>query len=241
MVSLSFVLAMLALTLLAVQLTLTFGLTGQLFKDHQRLREVAKNSPSFNILAVTVAEPDQKPKSAKTAVARDRSELGINVSRGAPAAAPPAPSATDVAWINSLNKFLAGSPMAGMGEVFYKAARQHGVDPRLSPAIAKVESGLGRAIPGGFNAFGMTAGTAPGHGRIGRWQAFSSWQDAIESNVAFIKSKWGASASPYNMRGYATSYIWPRKVSAAMSMIENPAPELVPQALGPYPEEATPQ
>jgi len=133
-------------------------------------------------------------------------------------AKPIAPPQSNMA--NRINNYLAGSPMAGMGQVFYNAAVANGIDPCLSPAIAKKESSLGRRIPGGFNAFGMTAGTVPGHGRIGRWQTFSSWQDAIESNISFIHKHWGAVNSPYQMNGYCSpNQPWMGDVQSIMNGI----------------------
>ncbi len=180
--------------------------------------------------------PDFSEKTEKTveiARARDRNEMGIGTSRG-DARVPDAPeedsfSEHDQQWIDNINKFLGGSPMAGRGEVFYKEARKQGIDPRLSPAIARVESGLGAATPGGYNAYGMTAGTVPGHPRNGSWQAFYSWDDAITGHIGYINRMWGPSAGPFNMKGYATSPTWPTKVNGAMSMI----PDIGKEPLGP--------
>ena len=146
------------------------------------------------------------------------------VSRAAaPPIVAPAPANPNAAgWIAVLDAYLAGSPMAGKGKVFYEAAAANGLDPRLSVGIAKTESGLGRATPGGYNAYGMTAGTAPGHGRIGNWQAFASWEDAIWSNNTFIHSHWGSGAGPYNMRGYASSGTWSAHVAGVMGAITPP-------------------
>lgn len=172
-------------------------------------------------------------KAIEIAMVRDRKDMGIGTSRG-DARIPDAPledsfSDHDQQWINNINKFLSGSSMAGKGEVFYREAKKQGIDPRLSPSIARVESGLGSATPGGYNAYGMTAGTVPGHPRNGSWQAFYSWDDAITCHIAFIKRKWGASAGPFNMKGYATSPTWPTKVNGAMSMI----PDIGEEPLGP--------
>ncbi len=175
-------------------------------------------------------------KAVEIAMVRDRKDMGIGTSRGNSRASE-APmeesfSKHDQQWIDNINRFLSGSPMAGRGEVFYKEARKQGIDPRLSPSIARVESGLGAATPGGFNAYGMTAGTVPGHPRNGVWQAFSSWDDAITCHIAYIKRMWGPTAGPFNMKGYATSPTWPTKVSGAMSMI----PDIGEEPLGPISE-----
>lgn len=99
----------------------------------------------------------------------------------APAATPttlptaPAPDARVLA----LERYLAGSPLAGQGSEFVAAADHHGVDWRLMPAIAMHESTLGRygCAQSTHNPFGLSAGVAPGGGIICRW--FSTWTDAI--------------------------------------------------------------
>lgn len=160
---------------------------------------------------------------AEVAVPKSRSAAPkATRSAAAPDVAPAPANPNAAGWTAVLDAYLAGSPMAGMGKAFYEAASANGLDPRLSVGIAKTESGLGRAIPGGYNAYGMTAGTAPGHGSIGNWQAFASWEDAIWSNNTFIRSHWGAGAGPYSMRGYAGSGTWSQHVAGVMSAITPP-------------------
>jgi len=230
-IKLNVALVIVLVTVVAVKLATVAGpriepvgkvLAAYLITDRPTIKAVAKAKVGYKKIQV-----------AKAPTAPKREDRGINVSRSAPFVRPVGESSHTIAWINSLNKFLAGSPMSGMGEVFYRSAKARGIDPRLSPSIAKVESGLGRATPGGYNAFGMTAGTAPGHRRNGSWQAFSSWQDAIQSNISFIGSHWGPVQSPFHMRGYATSTVWMRHVSSVMSTIQNPGPEPPPAVLGP--------
>lgn len=57
-------------------------------------------------------------------------------------------------WAARINEYLAGSPLEGYGETFAAAAAQYGVDPRLSPAIATVESGKGSVCFRDYNAWG---------------------------------------------------------------------------------------
>ena len=231
-IKLDVALVIIMVTILAVKLTIAVNVrTEPLGKvlvayavnhDSSTIKAVAKDKVSYKKIQV-----------AKAPTAPKREDRGLNVSRSAPFVRPVGESTHTIAWINSLNKFLAGSPMSGMGEIFYKTAKAKGIDPRLSPSIAKVESGLGRATPGGYNAFGMTAGTAPGHSRNGSWQAFGSWQEAIQRNISFIGYHWGSVKSPFRMRGYATSTVWMRHVSSVMSTIQNPGPEPPPPVLGP--------
>jgi hypothetical protein len=48
-----------------------------------------------------------------------------------------------------LNRFLAGSPLAGYGQTFYDAGVANGIDPRLLVALAYAESSDGRHITRG--------------------------------------------------------------------------------------------
>lgn len=225
-INFSYVLGIAIITIATIKLTLTFIPLGNQDKNDLKLtaglelinHHKIRSSVNANVLT-------KNEKNREIAMVRDRENMGIGVSRGG-GSLPVMPAEEiitphDKAWIDNLNRFLAGSPMAGLGEVFYNEAKKHGIDPRLSPAIARIESGLGSATPGGFNAYGMTAGTVPGHPRRGGWQAFYSWEDAIACHIAFIKSKWGTGAGPFNMKGYATSPAWPAKVNSAMSMIPN--------------------
>lgn len=70
-------------------------------------------------------------------------------------------------WTSRINNYLSGSPLAGCGEIFAEAAWIYGVDPRVGPAIACVESGKGRACWQAYNAWG--------------WMAYlgSSWEESI--------------------------------------------------------------
>ncbi len=78
-----------------------------------------------------------------------------------------------------IDRFLAGSPMAGLGAVIVENAERTGVEPRLCPAIAYAESSLGRQNCGSFNPFGM----------IGF--SFGSWEQAIESFHDNVLARWG--------------------------------------------------
>ena len=242
LINLSSFLVMAIVTVIAFKFTASANENStKLVQNQQELAVVSRDGSVLNVKSLAnVMAGVSKPKVPEIALLRDGQQLGLVVSRGAtslpprreptpkpkapptPPALPPTQNPNAAAWVDRLNGFLAGSPMAGMGSSFYNAAVSRGLDPRLSASIAKIESNLGRAIPGGYNAFGMTAGTAPGHGRNGRWQAFSSWQDAIESNAAFIKSHWGSVSSPYSMKGYCVGGAWAGNVSGVMASIGKP-------------------
>ncbi len=63
-------------------------------------------------------------------------------------------SAESADWASRINSYLAGSPLEGYGQTFADAAARYGVDPRLSPAIATIESGRGSICFREHNAWG---------------------------------------------------------------------------------------
>ena len=69
-----------------------------------------------------------------------------------------------------------GSPMAGLGSVFVGAAKKYGVDPRLVVSISGIESGFGKHILGGYNAWGWGPGIP-----------FGSWEEGISTVTRGIK------------------------------------------------------
>lgn len=74
-------------------------------------------------------------------------------------------------WASRINSYLEGSPLAGYGEVFAEAAATYGVDPRLSPAIATIESSQGEYCFKDHNAWGWGS------------SSWDSWEDAIYDQV----------------------------------------------------------
>ena len=74
-------------------------------------------------------------------------------------------------WASRINAYLEGSPLAGYGETFAQAAAEYGVDPRLSPSIATIESGRGSVCFKDHNAWGWGS------------SSWDSWEDAIYEHV----------------------------------------------------------
>jgi len=79
-------------------------------------------------------------------------------------------------WASRINAYLEGSPLEGYGQAFADAAAAYGVDPRLSPAIATIESGKGEYTFADHNAWGW--------GDSG----WDSWEEAIDEQVAGLAS-----------------------------------------------------
>ena len=116
-------------------------------------------------------------------------------------------------WAGRLNRYLAGSPLAGHGDDFARSAYHHGIDPRLSAAIALKESGLGRHNAGAHNAWGVRSGKG--------WRSWGSWEAAIEGHAALI-ARYGKNSTPESMaRRYCppTWQQWAASVRGQMSRI----------------------
>ena len=86
-------------------------------------------------------------------------------------------------WGGRINAYLAGSPLAGYGDVFAQAAFANGVDPRWSPAISNTESGKGSVCFRAYNAWGWG-------GPLG-----NCWEDSIRSHIAGLAAGYGYTIS----------------------------------------------
>ncbi len=116
------------------------------------------------------------------------------------------------ALTNILNKY--NSPLTPYAKSYIKAADKHGVDWRLLPSIAGLESSFGkRYIEGTYNAYGW------GSGRI----YFDSWEDGINQINSKLKTnymdKWGAKDVWEIGPIYAESPTWAVRVNSFMNQI----------------------
>ena len=106
------------------------------------------------------------------------------------------------------------SQLLPYAEVYIRSADKHGVDWKLLPAIAGLESGFGRAmIDATYNPYGW------GSGRI----YFDSWEDGIDTvNAGLAKNYYGRGADTVWEIGpiYAESPTWAVRVNSFMSQIE---------------------
>ena len=112
-------------------------------------------------------------------------------------------------WAERIDAFNAGYPLEGYGRAFAEAAYAYGVDPRYSPAIARVESGSGRTCAYAHNAWGW--------GAVG----WSDWETAIDAQVSGLASGYGytltaAAAQSYNE---ASPDEWYAQVESCMYQI----------------------
>lgn len=112
-------------------------------------------------------------------------------------------------WAGRIDKYLAGSPLAGHGRTFAEAAWNNGVDPRWSPAISTIESGKGAVCFRPHNAWGWMG------------KSFGDWDTAINAHVAYLRKVYGTTLTPAAAKTYCppTWQDWYNKVSAQMNMI----------------------
>lgn len=131
--------------------------------------------------------------------------------------------ATEDTRVIALHLFLIdyNSPMAPYAAVFVEAADQAGLDWRLLPAIAGVESAFGRIIPtNSYNAWGWK-GAANGD-----FSSFSSWEEAIRYITAQIAIGYGTDIDVFVMEptycppcGLNPAHSWANGVSRYMNEI----------------------
>ena len=82
-------------------------------------------------------------------------------------------------WAPRIDAFNEGWPLAGYGKVFAAAAYDYGVDPRWSPAIARLESSSGTYCFADHNAWGWGDSDWP------------DWETAIKSHVRGLAHGYG--------------------------------------------------
>ena len=82
-------------------------------------------------------------------------------------------------WAARIDAFNAGWPLAGYGRTFAEAAYDYGVDPRWSPAIARLESSSGTYCFASHNAWGWGDVDWP------------DWDTAIRSHVRGLANGYG--------------------------------------------------
>lgn len=108
------------------------------------------------------------------------------------------------------------SPLQYHAQDFVDAAKTYGLDWKMLPAIAGVESTFGKNIPGGYNAWGWGV-----YGNQAIY--FSSWKEAIFTIAAGLRKNYldRGLTNPYSMnRAYAASPYWGGKVTYFINDLE---------------------
>ena len=106
-----------------------------------------------------------------------------------------------------------GSPLVPHAKEFIKIADKYGLDWRLLPAIAGVESTFGLYVPAGsYNPYGWNNGNF----------YFRNWVASTDYVASQIKSRWGSldPITPWTIGpSYAASPTWAYKVSKYMNAV----------------------
>ena len=102
-------------------------------------------------------------------------------------------------WAPRIDAYLEGTPMAGTGESFARAAWLNCIDPRWSPAISNIESGKGSKCIRPFNAWGWGAADSDPKNLAAEW---SSWDEAINAHVEGLAHGYGYTITPEAAKVY---------------------------------------
>lgn len=104
------------------------------------------------------------------------------------------------AWGRRIDAYLEGTTLEGYGPLFAECAAEYDVDPRLSPAISRLESGCGAICAAPHNAWGW--------GGPGGWRSWDSWEEAIEGHVSGLSSGGYASMGVEECSRYCDAAYW---------------------------------
>ncbi|MDP9859696.1 peptidoglycan hydrolase CwlO-like protein [Olsenella profusa DSM 13989] len=112
-------------------------------------------------------------------------------------------------WSGRIDRYLAGSPLAGHGATFASAAWDSGVDPRLSPAISAVESSKGAVCFKPHNAWGWGS------------SSWGDWDTAITAHVSGLAKGYGSALTMSMAKKYCppNANFWYSSVAANMQQI----------------------
>ncbi len=153
----------------------------------QRIEEDARLEAEAAVLASKLAETPRDNNEGSVPETNNTPTDNGSSSTGNGNVAPP-PSGGEVTgdeatfianWAPRIDAYLAGSPMAGQGATFARAAYTYNVDPRFSPAIACTESGKGRYCFLPYNAWGWGS------------SSWGSWEEAIDAHVRGLSRGYG--------------------------------------------------
>lgn len=102
-------------------------------------------------------------------------------------------------WAPRIDAYFAGSPLAGQGKAFAKAAWANHVDPRFSPGISNIESSKGQFCIRPYNAWGWGAADSDPYGLASEWE---SWEEAIDAHVSGLARGYGYTISEAGAQSY---------------------------------------
>jgi len=109
-----------------------------------------------------------------------------------------------------IDSYLAGSPMAGLGEAIVTRCEAYSINPYLVPAIAEAESSRGMACFASHNAWGMIGAGG-----------FDSFESAIDYWCEMVNTHWPGVQNAYQMAGYCVpDFPWCDSVNGVAKAIE---------------------
>lgn len=175
-------------------------------------------APETGVVTEPAVEAQPEAADEPAPEADDESDATAEATADATAEAPAeAPSQDSYAgqddyvteWAKRIDAYLAGSPLAGQGLTFAKAASEYGVDPRFSPAISYTESGKGAYCFKSHNAWGWGS------------SSWDSWEEAIYDHVAGLARGYGGQISKEGAKKYCPPNwkLWYDRTLAQMEMI----------------------
>lgn len=174
---------------------------------------VSDEAPAPAAPVITNVEPVEEEEPPATFTTSSGATAAIEVAPEPSASTEPivtnATSDEVSSWAARIDAYLAGSPLEGYGIDFAQAASDFGVDPRVSPAIACVESGKGAICFLPHNAWGWGSSSWP------------DWPSAIRDHVAGFASGYGSTVTLEGAERYCppTYQEWYSTVLSEMSMI----------------------
>lgn len=121
-------------------------------------------------------------------------------------------------WTARIDRYLAGSALAGHGLDFATAAWKYCIDPRWAPAISNTESSKGAHCIRPHNAWGWGAADSDPYRLASEW---GSWEEAIDSYVSQLSYKCGYTITMNVAKSYCpnTWQSWYNKTLTEMSRI----------------------
>ena len=159
------------------------------------------------------SQPSSSASQEHETPAQEQTPAPEQPSTPAPQPSTPSPSSSGTSteeWAARIDAYLEGTELAGHGADFAAAAEQYGVDPRISPAISRIESGSGEVCFKPHNAWGW--GTA----------SWDNWTSAIYGHVSGFSQGYGSTLTLDGAQWYAGTNMygeWYNLVQDQMSQI----------------------
>ena len=142
-------------------------------------------------LAASLRVPAPADTQAPAQTQEDTTSESADAAESATESQDPEREAFVAEWSARIDAYNAGYPLEGYGYAFAEAAYDCNVDPRLAPAIARLESGSGQVCFQPYNAWGW--GSA----------AWSDWDTAIREYIAGFAASYGYTLTYESAQIYA--------------------------------------